>query len=44
MTDDQINNFKNTDSKVELGTDHQDYLHTTVISTETKLSLIEDLD
>ena len=44
MTDDQINIFKNQDSKIELGTDHQDYLHTTMISSETKLSLIEDLD
>ena len=44
MTDDQINIFKNQDSKIELGTDHQNYLHTTVISSATKLSLIEDLD
>ena len=44
MTDDQINKFKNTESKIELGTDHQEYLHTTVISSDTKSSLIEDLD
>ena len=44
MTNDQINNFKNIDSKIELGTDHPEYLHLTVISSETKLSLIEDLD
>ena len=41
---DQINNFKNIDSKIELGTDHQEYLHTTVISSDTKSSLSEDLD
>jgi len=44
MTNDQINNFKNIESKIQLGTDHQEYLHLTVISSETKLSLIEDLD
>ena len=44
MTNEQINNFKNIDSKIELGTDHQEYLHLTVISSETKSSLIEDLD
>jgi hypothetical protein len=44
MTDDQINNFKNIESKIELGTDHQEYLHATVISSDTKSSLIEDLD
>ena len=44
MTNEQINNFKNTDSKIELGTDHQEYLHLTVISSETKSSLIGDLD
>ena len=44
MTNEQINNFKNIDSKIELGTDHPEYLHLTVISSETKSSLIEDLD
>ena len=44
MTNDQINNFKNIDSKIELGTDHQEYLHLTVITSETKSSLIGDLD
>ena len=44
MNEDQIDNFKKSDTKVELGTDHQEYLHTTVMSSETKLSLIEDLD
>ena len=44
MTDEQVNKFKDCDSKVELGTDHNDYLHTSVLSLETKLSLIEDLD
>ena len=44
MNGDQINNFKKSDTKVELGTDHQEYLHTTVMSSETRLSLIEDLD
>jgi len=44
MTNEQINNFKNIDSKIELGTDHQEYLHLTVISSETKSSLIGDLD
>ena len=44
MTNEQINNFKNIDSKIELGTDHQEYLHLTVITSETKSSLIGDLD
>jgi hypothetical protein len=44
MTNEQINNFKNIDSKIKLGTDHQEYLHLTVISSETKSSLIGDLD
>ena len=44
MNEDQINNFKKSDTKVELGTDHKEYLHTTVMSSETRLSLIEDLD
>ena len=44
MTDEQVNKFKDCESKVELGTDHNDYLHTSVLSLETKLSLIEDLD
>ena len=44
MTDEQVNKFKDYDSKVELGTDHKNYPHTTVVSLETKLSLTEDLD
>ena len=44
MNEDQINDFKKNDTKVELGTDHQEYLHTTVMSSETRLSLVEDLD
>ena len=44
MTNEQIDNFKNIDSKIELGADHQEYLHLTVISSETKSSLIGDLD
>jgi hypothetical protein len=44
MNESQINDFKKSDTKVELGTDHQEYLHTTVMSSETRLSLIEDLD
>ena len=44
MNNDQISNFKNIDSKIELGTDHPEYPHLTVISSETKSSLTEDLD
>ena len=41
---DQVKNFKNNNIQVELGTDHQKYLHKTVMLPETRLSLIKDFD
>jgi|TARA_B110001454_G_C12687071_1_gene420635 hypothetical protein len=44
MNMDQVKNFKNNNIQVELGTDHQKYLHKTVMLPETRLSLIKDFD
>ena len=44
MNTEQVKNFKNKNIDVEIGTDHQKYLHKTTMLTETRASLINDLD
>jgi len=42
FTDEQIQKFKSSDVKIELGMDHKEYSHTTKLSKENIASLSED--
>ena len=44
LNDKQIIEFKKINSEIKFGTDHKNYLHSTVISKEVHKSLINDLD
>lgn len=44
MSDDQISDFKNLSSKIEIGTDHENYPHSTMIPKAIHEALIDDLD
>jgi hypothetical protein len=42
FSDKQVEEFKNSSSKIEIGTDHNNYLHSTVLSKEVKEALAKD--
>ena len=42
FSDKQIEEFKNSSSRIEIGTDHDNYLHSTVLSKEVKEALVKD--
>ena len=42
FSDKQVEEFKNPNSRIEIGTDHDNYLHTTVLSKEVKEALAKD--
>ena len=42
FSDKQVEEFKNSSSKIEIGTDHDNYLHSTVLSKEVKEALAKD--
>ena len=42
FSDKQIEEFKNSSSRIEIGTDHDNYLHSTVLSKEVKEALAKD--
>ena len=42
FSDKQVEEFKNSSSRIEIGTDHDNYLHTTVLSKEVKEALAKD--
>ena len=42
FSDKQVVEFKNPNSRIEIGTDHDNYLHTTVLSKEVKEALAKD--
>ena len=42
FSDKQVEEFKNLSSKIEIGTDHDNYLHSTVLSKEVKEALAKD--
>ena len=42
FSDKQVEEFKNPSSRIEIGTDHNNYLHTTVLSKEVKEALAKD--
>ena len=42
FSDKQVEEFKNSSSKIEIGTDHENYLHSTVLSKEVKEALAKD--
>ena len=44
MNDNQISLFKDLKTEIILGTDHQNYLYGTTMSSEVQSALIEDLD
>mgnify|MGYP001205950823 CR=1 FL=1 len=44
LDDTQIRDFKNIDTRVELGTDHENYSHIVVLSNEVKNDLKKDFD
>ena len=44
LDDTQIRDFKNIDTRVELGTDHENYSHIGVLSNEVKNDLKKDFD
>ena len=44
FSDEQINNFKSSISKVEIGIDHKDYSHSTRLNESTKKSLSADFN
>ena len=44
LDDTQIRDFKNIDTRVELGTDHENYSHIVVLSNEVKNDLMKDFD
>ena len=42
FSDQQVEEFKNSSSRIEIGTDHDNYLHSTVLSKEVKEALAKD--
>ena len=42
FSDKQVEEFKNSSSRIEIGTDHDNYLHSTVLSKEVKEALAKD--
>jgi len=44
LDDTQIRDFKNIDTRVELGTDHENYSHIVVLSNEVKNDLMKDFN
>tara|TARA_S200000501_G_scaffold307407_1_gene296547 strand:- start:52 stop:645 length:594 start_codon:yes stop_codon:yes gene_type:complete len=42
FSDKQVEEFKNPSNRIEIGTDHNNYLHTTVLSKEVKEALAKD--
>ena len=42
FSDKQVEEFKNPSNRIEIGTDHNNYLHTTVLSKEVKEALVKD--
>ena len=42
FSDKQVEEFKNSSSRIEIGTDHDNYLHSTVLSKEVKEALSKD--
>ena len=42
FSDKQVEEFKNLSSRIEIGTDHDNYLHSTVLSKEVKEALAKD--
>ena len=42
FSDKQVEEFKNSSSIIEIGTDHDNYLHSTVLSKEVKEALAKD--
>ena len=42
FSDKQVEEFKNPSSRIEIGTDHDNYLHSTVLSKEVKEALAKD--
>ena len=44
LDDTQIRDFKNINTRVELGTDHENYSHIVVLSNEVKNDLMKDFD
>mgnify|MGYP003310151846 FL=1 len=42
FSDKQVEEFKNSSSKIEIGTDHDNYHHSTVLSKEVKEALAKD--
>ena len=42
FSDKQVEEFKNSSSRIEIGTDHDNYLHSAVLSKEVKEALAKD--